>query len=147
MKQEPNEINPSDKFKSIESDKFVSFNNNSQLKTKELYKKYVKEHDSKPLQKGSIDDKIKNWENEREQMLNKYKRKWESQGIQNESTVIKRSSLQSKKIISDGLIKGLESERLKMLDDNIRAKYDPVIKEPIKVSNFKMGTSINENEN
>jgi len=72
------------------------------------------------------------WNNERQEMMNNYKTKWEKEGIEKEPKTIKREALKSIKGISESQMKGWETERLEMME-GITNKYKERFNNPIKM--------------
>ena len=107
--------------------------------------KYLQEHSARSRPKGSLTDRIKGWEKQRQEQLNTFKKKWEKDGGAEEPKTIKRETLRSTKGISENQIKGWESERLKMLD-GITTKYKGGVREPIKRQTIRMGTSVSDKD-
>lgn len=138
--------NPNDKYKADMDDTFGEYDYSGKYRMKEAYKKALQDAQRKPRPKGSLEERAKKYEEERQRIMNTYIRQWEKQGGPPESRTTKRENLRSTKMVSEAEIKRFENERQRMLED-AASKYDRVpIREPIKRQSFKMGTAVTEKD-
>lgn len=136
--------NPAARYQSImkEAENMSHLDYSGEKSVRNMYKYYMKQSEKNIRPKGGIEQRMQNLEEERRQMLEKYKMEW---GPPTEPKTVKRENLKSNRHISEAEIKMLEQQRMSMLD-SIAKTGNPNIREPIKRQGLKMGSFIGEKD-